>query len=56
MLEGNRLGGAMRTKMSPENRAQLIEFARTLPESAEQSEIEEARKIEMKTRPKNGHR
>lgn len=40
MFEGNRLGSVMRTKLSAENRAELVEFAKTLPESAEQSGLE----------------
>jgi predicted RNA-binding protein YlxR (DUF448 family) len=31
ILEGNRLSGAMRTQLSAENRAVLVEFAQTLP-------------------------
>jgi len=34
ILEGNRLGSAMRTRLSAENQAELVEFAQTLPESA----------------------
>ena len=41
MLEGNRLGSAMRTKLSAENRAELAEFVQTLPELAETSESED---------------
>jgi predicted RNA-binding protein YlxR (DUF448 family) len=40
VLEGNRLGGAMRTRLSAENRAELFEFSKTLPESAEQLDDE----------------
>jgi predicted RNA-binding protein YlxR (DUF448 family) len=40
VLEGNRLGSAMRTRLSAENRAELFEFSKTLPESAEQLDDE----------------
>ena len=40
VLEGNRLGSAMRTRLSAENRAGLVEFSKTLPESAGQLEDE----------------
>ena len=40
VLEGNQLGSAMRTRLSAVNRAELVEFSKTLPESAEQLEDE----------------
>ena len=41
IFEGNRLAGTMRTKLSAENRAELIKFAETLPKSVEPSEDED---------------
>ncbi len=43
MLEGNRLGSAMRTKLSAENRAGLVEFAQTLPQVEARAEGEDER-------------
>ena len=40
ILEGNRLGSVMRTKLNAKSRAELVEFAKTLPASAEQAESE----------------